>query len=95
MDYFFIKHVSNQMRMRNIANFENLKEIGSGNKCIRVSHLAKQSGFSISESGVRLIVDKWLKTRICKGKEYLSLSSLKFSNHILNKMFKLIFLIYY
>ena len=54
--------------MRIIAIFENLKEIGCGNKCKRVSHLAKKSGFSISESGVRLIVDKWLKTCKCKGK---------------------------
>ena len=66
-------HLSPFERMRFIAIFENLKEIGCGNKCKRVSHLAKQSGFSISESGVRLIVDKWLKTRKCKGKEYLSL----------------------
>ena len=55
-------------RMRIIAIFENLKDIGCGNKCKRVSHLAKKSGFSISESGVRLIVDKRLKTRKCKGK---------------------------
>ena len=88
-------HLSPFERMRVITIFESLKEIGCDTKCKRVSHSAKQSGFSISESGVRLIVDKWLKTRICKGKEYLSLSSLKFSNHILNKMFKLIFLIYY
>jgi hypothetical protein len=46
-----------------VCIYEELKTgVGIGNKCKKVSDIAKERGINISESGVRLIIYKWIKT---------------------------------
>jgi hypothetical protein len=46
-----------------VCIYEELKiGVGIGNKCKKVSDIAKERGINISESGVRLIIYKWIKT---------------------------------
>ena len=53
-------HLSPLERLRVIVIYNDLKDIGNTNKCHKVSQLATDKGISISESGVRKILTKWL-----------------------------------
>ena len=51
-------------RLRVIEIYSKFNKFGFGNKCKAVSQYAKEKGIGISESGVRLIMEKWETTSI-------------------------------
>jgi hypothetical protein len=56
-------HLSTYERNNVVCIYEELKTgLGIGNKCKKVSEIAKERGINISEAGVRLIIYKWINT---------------------------------
>ena len=61
-------HLSTVERNKVVSIYEELKTgTGIGNKCKKVSEMAKGQGIEISESGVRLIISKLVETGMIFG----------------------------
>ena len=68
-------------RLRVIEIYSKFNKFGFGNKCKAVSQYAKEKDIDISESGVRLIMEKWETTSILLyNKLIFEISNLAFFN---------------